>query len=359
MNNNQSGFYSRQIKLVGSVGQEKIKESSVLVIGAGGLGCPVLLYLAAMGVGHLGIVDDDKVDISNLHRQILYTPKDIGVNKSQVAAQKINEQNPYIDVSFFLEKLNVGNIERIFKNYEIIVDCTDNFETKFMVHDACYLQNKKLVQASIYQYEGNLHVFDFSSHVERENAPCLRCLWTKEPEDGYIGTCADVGVIGATAGVLGSLQAIEVSKLILGKKSLKNGEGLFVDLNIQDYEKRRWKKNNDCIFCSERGKIIKTESFQGVIDYKISIDQAKMNDDLIWVDLRNKEEAQKYAINQQGLLQMSLTEFNISKLDPRKKYLLICQKGYKSNQVTRVFREMGYNNLFSLIDGVEGIFYGI
>lgn len=348
MPNNRSKFYSRQLKLIGIEGQEGLNQARVLVIGAGGLGCPVLLYLAAMGVGQIGIVDNDRVDTSNLHRQILYSPHDVGENKAEVAAKKIGEQNPYIEVRAFGAKLNQQNVTELFKNYEIIVDCTDNFETKFLVHDACFYQNKKLVQASIYQYEGNLHVFDFSDCDHSKSPPCLRCLWTKEPEDGCIGTCADVGIIGATAGVLGSLQAMEVSKLVLGKESLKNGEGLFVDLITQDYEKRRWKKNGDCPLCSKEAK---TNPRATLKDFKISLDL--VGEDLVWIDLRSKVEVEAFAIEHSGLIHMPLSDFNFSKLDSNKKYLLICQKGYRSHQVARALHDIGHENVFSLIDGIQ------
>ena len=343
--NNKDHYYSRQIKLIGSDGQKALNNARVLVIGAGGLGCPVLLYIAAMGVGNIGIVDHDNVDITNLHRQILFTPDDIGEFKSQVAAKKIVIQNPNIIASFFTKKLNLDNIKDVFRDYEIIIDCTDNFETKFLVHDFSFSQNKILIQVSIYQYEGSLHVFDFSNEDKKQKAPCLRCLWTREPEDGVIGTCADVGVIGATAGVLGSLQAIEACKVILGKISLKNGEGLFVDLTTHDYEKRNWKKNISCPLCGKLEALIAINN-----DYKISIES--VTDDYYWIDLRNSEEIANFTINRPNIQYMPLSDFHISKLDITKNYVLVCQKGFKSNQIARALRDEGHKNYFSLIDGV-------
>lgn len=339
---NEDKFYSRQINLIGTLGQKKIKDTSVLVVGAGGLGCPVLLYLGAMGVGRIGIIDQDKVDITNLHRQVLYAPKDVGLNKADIAASKIIEQNPFTEIEFYTEKLTSKNIIQIFSQYEIIVDCTDNFQTKFLVHDTCYHAKKKLIQASIYQYEGNLHVFDFTK--SDECSPCLRCLWTKEPEDGCVGTCADVGVLGATAGVLGTLQAMEVSKLILGNNPLSNGEGLFVDLITHDYEKRRFKKNKDCSLCGHGAK-------KETSDYKLEIDQ--LTDDLVWIDIRSADEVSNYKIDHEKLIHMPLEDFNISLLNPDHQYLLICQRGYRSNQAARALRESGHSNFFSLVHGLE------
>ncbi len=342
--NNKDSYYSRQVRLIGLDGQESLNNARVLVIGAGGLGCPVLLYITAMGVGNIGIIDHDKVDITNLHRQILFNPEDVGEFKSQVASKRIIIQNPNIVTAFFNIKLSLSNIEDIFKDYDFIIDCTDNFETKFLVHHFSYTQNKILIQASIYQYEGHLHVFDFSDATKKKEAPCLRCLWVKEPEDGVIGTCADVGVIGATAGVLGSMQAMEACKMILGKKSLKNGEGLFVDLTTHDYEKRVWNKNSDCPLCGDLSVLpIPTD------DYKINIEF--VSDDFTWIDLRDSEEIADLTINKPNVLSIPISNFHISQLDMKKKYVLVCQKGFRSNQIARALREDGHNNIFSLVDG--------
>ena len=346
--NNENRFYSRQTKLIGPEGQSRLNKASVLVVGAGGLGCPVLQYIAAMGVGIIGIIDNDNVDISNLHRQILYSPKDIGASKAEVAALKISEQNPFIKVNFFNEKLTKKNAIDLFESYEIIIDCTDNFETKFLVHDICYSLKKILVQASLYQYEGNLHVFDFKNIESFAKGPCLRCLWTREPEEGCIGTCADVGIIGATAGVLGSLQAMEVAKIILGNRYLKNGEGLFIDLISQDHEKRRWKKNTECPFCSGVHVAISLND-----QYQLTINEVAS--ELVWIDLRSNEEIVECPINSPEIIHMPFNDFNVSKLSKSNKYLLICHKGHRSNQLTRALRELGYDNLFSLVDGVKSL----
>ena len=336
------------MNLIGKDGQDALSNARVLVIGAGGLGCPVLLYIGAMGVGKIGIIDHDKVDITNLHRQVLFTPNDIGEFKSEIAAREISLQNPHVNVSFFTNKLTLKNIEDIFKDYELIIDCTDNFETKFLVHDSCFIHKKKLIQASIYQFEGNLHVFDFSNDNLVQKSACLRCLWTIEPVDGCIGTCADVGVIGATAGVLGSLQAMEACKIILGKTTLQNGEGLFVDLTTHDYEKRTWKKNRECPFCGNLNKLIPADT-----GYRIGAEL--VTDDFFWIDLRSPEEIAEFTINRPNLTCIPLAKFHISNLDMAQKYVLVCHRGHRSNQVARALREEGHSNFFSLEDGILGL----
>lgn len=346
--NEEAQYYSRQEKLIGTDGQVNLKAAKVLIIGAGGLGCPVLIYLASMGVGHLGIVDHDKVELTNLHRQILYTPNDLGEFKSKVAALKIKENNPHITIHYFTNKIDDENVSEFINDFDIIVDCTDNFKTKFLIHDHCFIQKKKLVQSSLYQFEGNLHVFDFSLNQDLENSPCLRCLWTKEPEDGVVGTCEEVGILGVTAGVFGSLQAMEVAKLILGKSTLKNGEGLFVDLLSEEFEKRTWKKNKTCSLCSQSSMLQTTHN--SLENFKIK--KENINDKFIWVDLRSLEDDQGIILNHHSVLKIPISEFAVSKLNLKSQYLLICQKGYRSNQLLRVLHEEGYTNFYSLVDGI-------
>ena len=339
-------YYSRQAKLIGPNGQERLSNAKVLVIGAGGLGCPVLLYLSAMGIGRLGIIDNDCVDLTNLHRQILYSVSDIGGHKAELAAKKTREQNPNIEVVSFVEKLTSDNVESIFKNFDIIVDCSDNFRTKFLVHDACYFQKKKLVQSSIYQFEGNLHVFNFSEDYPEQNSPCLRCLWSEEPEDGCTGTCAEVGVLGVTAGVLGTLQASEVSKLVLNNNPMKNGEGLFADLLSNDFEIRRWKKSKDCHLCSSTPR----KPVNDLRDFEINLEE--VDSSFTWIDLRDENEVKEFAINHIEILNINSSLFDSSHIDPTKKYLLICKRGIRSTKLAKDLRKLGHTNIYSLNYGI-------
>jgi molybdopterin/thiamine biosynthesis adenylyltransferase/molybdopterin synthase catalytic subunit/rhodanese-related sulfurtransferase len=219
--------YSRQQRLrdIGPAGQAKLAASRVLVIGAGGLGCPVLSYLAGAGVGTLGIVDGDWVDASNLHRQTLYTAMDVGQRKVDAAARRISAVNPTLNVRTYNEPLDASNAEAVFAEYDLIVECTDDLRSRYLTSDAAVLTAKPVVFASIYQYEGQLHIY-----TGQADAPCLRCLWPTMPDPATVGTCAEAGVLGPVPGVLGAMQAVEALKLLLNLPGARRDSLVLVDL---------------------------------------------------------------------------------------------------------------------------------
>lgn len=204
--------YNRHLILdkIGEDGQLKLKKSKVLVIGAGGLGCPVLQYLTAAGVGTLGVVDDDVVDQSNLQRQILYTIDDIGVSKAETAVKRLSRLNPFVQFDVYNEKLTKDNAVALFEKYDIIVDGSDNFQTRYLSNDAAVLANKPLVYGSIFKFEGQVSVFNY------ENSGTYRCIYPTPPSPGSVPNCSEIGVIGVLPGIIGSLQANEVIKIICG-----------------------------------------------------------------------------------------------------------------------------------------------
>ena len=206
--------YSRQIILkdVGPIGQKKIINSKVLVVGAGGLGCPVIDYLSRAGVGNIGIVDNDKVNISNIHRQSLYTSKDVGKFKVNIAKKKVKLINPQIKIKTFKVRIDNKNIEKIFKNYDFIVDGSDNFKTKFLLNKYCLNHKKILIVGAISKMDGHIFTFDYKN----KNNPCLKCFYQTEPSDEILN-CEYEGILGPVAGIVGNIQAIEVLK-----KNLKN-----------------------------------------------------------------------------------------------------------------------------------------
>ena len=236
--------YSRQIVLknVGPSGQKKIIKSKVLVIGAGGLGCPVIDYLSRAGVGNIGVVDHDKVNISNIHRQSLYNTKDIGKFKVSVLKKKIKLVNPEVKIKTFKERIEKKNIEKIFKSYDFIVDGSDNFKTKFLLNKYCLNQKKILIVGAISKMDGHIFTFDFKN----KNDPCLKCFYQTEPSDDILN-CEYEGILGPVAGVVGNIQAIEVLKKILkiGDKSSK--KILILDLSKLDFRRVEFKKKINCI----------------------------------------------------------------------------------------------------------------
>ena len=244
LSNNQIKRYSRQIilKNIGPLGQKKLLNSSVLVIGAGGLGSPALLYLSGLGIGKIGVIDHDRVDLSNLHRQILFTSKDINKLKSKKAKLKIKKINPDIKVKSFKEKLTKKNIEKIANHFEILVDGSDNFDTKFLINDFCVKNKKILITGAINRYDGQVFTFNF----KKKNSPCLRCFFQIKPSNELLN-CETSGVIGPIAGIIGTIQANEVLKEILKIGKSLNGYILIINALNLNFRKAILKKRSNCI----------------------------------------------------------------------------------------------------------------
>src|ERR1035437_2494874 len=217
--------YARHIILpeIGLEGQQKLKQAKVLVVGAGGLGCPVLQYLTAAGVGTLGIIDFDTVDESNLQRQVLYSTEDIGKHKAAIAKEKLEKQNPDINLVSHVAHLTSANALEIISQYDIVVDGSDNFATRYLVNDACVILNKVLVFGSIFKFEGQVSVFNY------KGGPTYRCLYPEAPAEGDVPNCAEIGVLGVLPGIVGTLQANEVIKIITGIGDILSGKLLTLD----------------------------------------------------------------------------------------------------------------------------------
>jgi molybdopterin-synthase adenylyltransferase len=243
----QSARYSRNIMLeeVGTVGQQKLLDAHVLIVGAGGLGCPVALYLAAAGVGTVGIADGDEVDLSNLQRQILHRTADIGRPKVESAKDQLAALNPDINIVTHHEHLTPDNITEVIKDYEIVVDATDNFPARFLINDVCIKAGKPWVHGGVSRFEGQL------TTIIPGQGPCYRCLFHEPPPEGALPKSSEVGILGAVPGVVGSLQANEALKLILGKGDVLNGVLLTIDLLTMEFRKVRYRKNKECSTCGD------------------------------------------------------------------------------------------------------------
>ena len=244
--------YSRQIilKKIGVLGQKKLLRSSVLIVGAGGLGSPISIYLTAVGVGKLGVVDNDNVEMSNLSRQIVFNTDDIKKNKSFAAVSKLKKINPDIQFQSFKKKLTAENINKIAKNFKVIVDGSDNFKTRFLINDYCFKNKKILVSGAISKFDGQVYTFNF----QREKSPCLKCFIPKMPnEEQGIENCENEGVIGTLGGIIGSIQANEVIKEILGIGNTLCGYILIIDALKLTFRKVKLNKRSDC-YCNEKKK---------------------------------------------------------------------------------------------------------
>ena len=245
--------YSRQIVLpeIGVAGQARLKRASVLVIGTGGLGSPAAIYLAAAGVGRLGLVDFDVVDATNLQRQIMHSTSDVGRSKLESARQTIREINPHVHVDTYDARLNTGNAREILKPYDIIVDCSDNFATRYVANDACVLLGKPNVYGSIFRFEGQASVFDAAK------GPCYRCLYPEPPPPSLVPPCAVSGVLGVLPGLIGLIQATEAIKLILRQGDPLIGRLLLVDALAMQFREMKVRKNPRCAVCGKKPTIRK------------------------------------------------------------------------------------------------------
>ena len=248
--------YARHILLpqVGGVGQEKLLKAKVLVVGAGGLGAPVLMYLAAAVVGTIGIIDDDQVDLSNLQRQIIHNTESIGTDKVASAAQSLKAINPEVNVVTYKERLNVGNALNLISAYDIVTDGSDNFETRFLINDAAYFAKRTLVSGAILRFDGQVATFKGFPGGDPDG-PCYRCIFPKAPPEGLVPSCAQAGVLGVLCGTIGSLQATEVIKELLGIGDSMSGALLIYDALATQFRRIKVKRDPGCPLCGRHPSI--------------------------------------------------------------------------------------------------------
>ena len=276
LNQNEVRRYSRHLVMpeVGKEGQERLKAARVLVVGAGGLGSPAAMYLAAAGVGKLGVVEFDRVEESNLQRQVLYGQSDIGASKVEVAKTRLQEVNPLIEVRTHETRIDSSNAMDLVSGYDLVVDGSDNFPTRYLINDACVLAGKPDVYGSILRFEGHLSVF------WGNQGPCYRCLFPEPPPPGLVPSCAEGGVLGILPGVVGSLQASEALKLILGVGDVLIGRLVIYDALAPSFRELRLKKNPQCPVCSEQPtltELIDYEAFCGVAPEPPPVDEINIS----------------------------------------------------------------------------------
>ena len=343
--------YSRQSTLpeIGLDGQEKLRRTKILCIGAGGLGCPALLYLAGAGIGTLGIVDHDRVDISNLQRQILFTTADQGRAKALAARDRLLALNPDIIVNAFDHALTEANAESLISGYDIIIDATDNFSARFLINDAAVKLRKPVVFAAIQGFDGQISVFDAAS------GPCYRCLYPQPPA-AIICNCAEAGIIGALAGVMGSMQAQEAIKLAIGHDSFKSLAGRLWMIDGRTMETRIIKipKSQDCRACSLPPEKITLQAMPGIAE--ISAQDAASLQNIVFFDVREEAEWKAGFIPQARFLPLSLLQDSPQMfLPPAEDHaaLLYCQRGMRSRKAVELLQAAGFKNLYSLQGGYE------
>lgn len=351
-------LYDRQILLnnIGLSGQEKLKNSKVLVIGAGGLGCPVLRYIAAAGVGKIGIVDFDTVTISNLPRQILYDFSDVGTNKASTAKETLTSINPYIEIEAYPEKLTVDNVLSIFEEYQIVVDCTDNYETRFLVNDACVLLGKPFVYGSIYKFEGQVSVFNWN------DGPTYRCLFKDYPTDESTTDCNAAGVLGVLPGLIGLYQANEVLKLVLGIGEVLSGKIFILNgLTNQISVFKLSKSIADIYAVVLKDKQLNPENYERSCQLNNSKEEIELDEfikkyaenSIQIIDVRNEMEVP--IIENDRILKIPLADLldRHSEINMTGEVVLICKSGIRSlKALDKLKKEVGFTHLKSLKGGI-------
>ncbi len=355
--------YSRHLIMpeVAKEGQQKLKAAKVLLVGTGGLGSPSGMYLAAAGVGTIGLVDFDVVDESNLHRQLLFSKEDVGRKKLDAAVDRLTQVNPHVDYRRHEVMLDSSNALDILKDYDIVVDGTDNFPTRYLVNDACVLLGKPNVYGSIFRFEGQVSVFWGAE------GPCYRCLFAEPPPPGLVPSCAEGGVLGVLPGIIGSLQANEAIKLIVGAGDPMIGRLMLFDALRMSFRELKLRKNPDCPVCSESPtltELIDYQQFCGIepaaaeaSDLDISVhelDQMRRNgDDFRLLDVRSAEEREICVIDGATNIPVGDLEGRLGELDPAQRIVVHCHKGPRSTRATKLLRDHGFVAAFNLEGGID------
>ncbi|MDO5969086.1 HesA/MoeB/ThiF family protein [Flavivirga aquimarina] len=347
--------YNRHIILseIGQEGQDKISKAKVLVIGAGGLGCPVLQYLTAAGIGTLGIVDFDVVELSNLQRQVLFGTSSLGENKASAAKKRLEDLNDSISIVAYPEKLTHKNAVDLFNQYDIIVDGSDNFATRYLVNDATVITNKPLVFGSIYKFEGQVSVFNYN------NGPSYRCLFPTPPEKGTVPNCSEIGVLGVLPGIIGSMQANEVLKIILGLGQPLSGKLLCYNaLNNQSITLKINKSASEIETVLDKKDSFHSQDVEEICDIEIdtiSITEVINQTNIQIIDVRETHETPKVDSLDVTYMPLSVLESQLDKINPEKTKAIFCQSGIRSKKAVSMLKAFEIKNCYSLIEGASEI----
>ncbi|MDQ3534159.1 MAG: molybdopterin-synthase adenylyltransferase MoeB [Bacteroidota bacterium] len=363
LNQQELNRYSRHIILpeIGKAGQEKLKAAKVLVVGAGGLGCPILQYLTAAGVGNIGIIDFDVVDESNLQRQILFNVEDLGKPKAHTAAEKLKKQNPFVDFQIFEQRLDNTNSLDIIKDYDIVVDGCDNFATRYLVNDACVILKKPFVFGSIFKFEGQVSVFNLKDSTGQPG-PTYRCLFPEPPGQDEAPNCATIGVLGVLPGIIGTWQANEALKIITGLGEPLSGKLLIMDALSMQFHTIKFKAIEKNLHIKQLqqhyDEVCNTDIEERSSDMKILTVQElhkklEAGEDIFLLDVREDYESEICSIG--GLLAPldEITRF-VGKIPKEKPVVVYCHHGMRSAWVINFLRHQhNFNNLYNLEGGIH------
>jgi len=369
MNNEQVMRYGRHLIMpeVGVQGQEKINAAKVLMIGAGGLGSPSALYLAASGVGEITIIDPDVVDVSNLQRQIIHDSNSVGMPKVESAKKRIAEVNPHVKVNAIMDRIGNDNVRQLVREHDLVVDGTDNFQTRYMVNDACVFEKKLNVYGSIFRFDGQSTVFC------DPNGPCYRCLYPEAPPPGMVPSCAEGGVLGILPGIIGVMQATEAIKLIIGKGTPLVGRLLLYDALEMKFRELKIRKDPDCPVCSANPSITELQDYDYFCGYggeaesgeaeasappaqmsalqlKEKLDSGKK---ITLLDVREDQEWEITHLPGAKLIPLGEVPSRVNELDTVDEIVVYCHHGMRSAKAINFLKKMGFEKLTNLAGGID------
>ncbi len=342
---------------LGTGGQEKLKSARVLVVGAGGLGCPVLLYLAAAGVGKLGVIDPDSVELSNLQRQVLYRTDELGQPKALMAVTHLKKLNTDIEFAFYHQALRRENATQLIQDYDVVVDCTDNFTVRYLINDVCVSLGKPFVYGAIHQFEGQVSVFNFQN-AEGTWGPTYRCLFPEQPDELTVPNCAEVGVVGVLPGLVGMYQATEVVKLLTGIGKVLSGELLLVDVLENRQQKIRIKRRPDAesLIFPQSTSPVAVEEATGMKTMSVGELRQRLEagEDLFVLDVRNLNEYDICRLPQATLIPMNTIPNNVKRIPQDRPVVVHCHHGTRSANVIQYLEQNhGFRNLINLEGGID------
>lgn len=367
LSNQEITRYSRHLIMpeVGIEGQKKLKNARVLCIGAGGLGSPLALYLAAAGIGTLGILDFDVVDFSNLQRQVIHSEKTVGTPKVESARDRLLELNSDTNIVTYNEMLNSDNAMEIMKDYDVVVDGTDNFATRYLTNDACVFLGIPNVYGSIFRFEGQVSVFD------AKRGPCYRCLYPEPPPPGLVPSCAEGGVLGILPGVVGTMQAAEVVKLVIGEGEPLIGRLLFIDVLNMEPRILKLRKDPDCPVCGENAtvtELIDYQEFCGIgrgeepEEEKPKVEEITVEEfstikenkaDFVLIDVREPHEYEICSLEGSRLIPLGELKDRTDELDPKDDIVVHCHHGGRSMKAATFLVEQGFSKVKNLKGGID------
>ena len=361
LNDNEKNRYARHLLLpeFGEEAQLRLKNSKVLLVGAGGLGSPVALYLTAAGIGHLTIIDADKVELSNLQRQILHDETSLGTTKVKSAHKRLTALNSDTTINLIEDSFNLNNAQDLVEEHDLIIDGSDNFPTRFLVNDACYFSEKPLVYGSIFQYEGQLTLFN-----PKKKGPCYRCIVPEVPEDGAVPNCLEAGVIGTLPGIIGSLQSMEAIKYLSGIGTPMVGKMLYYNALQTEFRNITLHPDPQCPLCSKSASLRELKEIHASTcqsNQKVSSITAKelrtliTNDTNIFLmDVREADEFAVYRIPTSQLIPLSSLEEHIMKIPRDQTIYVHCQSGVRSLKAIKILQKHHFDQLINISDGING-----